>query len=137
MVKKKVSRREEKVSFPIKRIVLCSLIGGGIYFIMLFVFAFAELSMGLGIKFYMPIGLILGAFTSFLGGFTALYKVKEKAFQYGSLAGLIQAFICITVLFFINGSKGGTGIFILFAVMVAASVAGAVVSANMKVRNKY
>lgn len=137
MAKKKVSRREESSAFPIKRLVLCSLIGSGLYFIMLFVFAFAELTMGLGLKFYMPLGLALGVMSAFLSGFAALHKIKEKAFQYGSLTGLIQAFVCCVILFILNGAKGGVGVFILFAATVVSAAAGAVVSANMKVRNKF
>ena len=137
MAEKKVSRRGEAQEFPIKRSLLCGVISSGLFFVLIFLFAFAELSIGLGVRFYMPIGLILGALTAFAGGFAVLRKIREKAFQYGSLTGFLQAFICGVILFIINGLKGGTGIFIMFAVLVASSVIGAVVSANMKVRNRY
>lgn len=137
MAKKKVSRREETSAFPIKRLALCSLIGSGLYFVMIFAFAFTELRVGLGVKYYMPLGLIYGVLSAFLSGFASLYKIKEKAFQYGSLTGLMQAFLCTLILFILNGVTGGTGIFIQFLVMIVSAVLGAVVSANMKVKNKY
>lgn len=137
MAKKKVSRREETPAFPIKRLALCSLIGSGLYFVMIFAFAFTELRVGLGVKYYMPLGIIYAALSAFLSGFASLYSIKEKAFQYGSLTGLMQAFVCTVILFIINGVTGGTGIFVQFLVMALSSVLGAVVSANMKVKNKY
>lgn len=137
MAEKKVSRRGEASGFPIKRLVLCSVISSGIYFILLFIFACAELSMGLGTKFYMPCGLVMSAVTAFLGGFAALRKIREKAFQFGALTGFVQAFICGVILFAVNSFNGGTGIFITFAVMIAFSVAGAVVSANLRIKNRF
>ncbi len=137
MAKKKVSRREETSAFPIKRLALCSLIGSGLYFVMIFAFAFTELRVGLGVKYYMPLGIVYGVMSAFLSGFASLYNIKEKAFQYGSLTGLMQAFLCTVILFVLNGATGGTGVFVQFAVMVVSAVLGGVVSANLKVRNKY
>ena len=136
MSDKKISRNKTS-DFPIKRIVLSSLSGAGFYFIFLVLFAVAVLKIGLGNGMFMPFGLINAALTSFLSGFAALFKIKEKAFQYGSLTGLFQALICMTVLFILNGANGGNGLFIQFGIMVAFALIGAVVSANLKVKNRF
>lgn len=136
MLNKKISRNQPQ-GFPIKRIVISAVTGAGIYFVFLVLFALAALNTGLGNGMYMPFGLINAALTSFLSGFAALFKIKEKAFQFGSLTGLIQGLLCMTVLFVLNGANGGNGLFIQFAVMIAFALIGAVVSANLKVKNRF
>lgn len=136
MSNKKISRNQPQ-GFPIKRIVISAVTGTGIYFVFLVLFALAALKMGLGNGMYMPFGLINAALTSFLSGFAALFKIKEKAFQFGSLTGLIQGLLCMTVLFVLNGANGGNGLFIQFAIMIAFALIGAVVSANLKVKNRF
>lgn len=133
----KSSRKDEKLGSPINKIIIASVIGSVLYFAMLAVFAAAALKKGMEASSYMPVGLVLGAVSGFLSGFTAVRPIKEKGALYGALTGFIQSLINSIVLFIVNGGAAGTGIFILAAIVIILAAVGGIAAVNLKIKKKY
>lgn len=130
-------RDEKKQSSPYIKILIGSLTGGALFFILIAFAAVAALKSGFSSSAYMPLGIALGALSAFAGGFIAVRPVKQRGAPYGALTGILQAIICAVVLFIANGYKAGNGIFILSAVMILCSVLGGIVAVNLKIKKKY
>lgn len=133
----KKSRRDEKKTSPISKIIMGAVLGSVLYFVLLAVFASFALKSNVSMSSYMPAGMVLGALTAFIGGFAAVKPLKEKGVVYGALTGLVQALICSIVLFIVNSAVAGTGIFILMAVIIAAAAGGGITAVNLKPKKKY
>ena len=136
--KSKTSRRDEKQqSSPYIKILIGSLTGGVLFFILVAFAAAAALKSGFSSSLYMPLGIVLGALSAFAGGFIAVRPIKQRGAPYGALTGILQALICAVVLFVANGYKAGNGIFILSAVMILCSALGGIAAVNLKIKKKY
>ena len=135
---KRTSRREEKSkNVPIKRVGICSVIGAALYFVEIIAFSAAELHLALGAGAYLPAGLIAAFVSSFIAGFVALIKDKQKALPLGAFAGALQAVICDVVLVVINSGAVGKGLVFNTVVSVIGAVIGAVAAANVKTKVRY
>lgn len=135
--KAKRSRREDNKVTPISKIIIGAAVGSILYFVILALFALFALKSNVGISSYMPAGMVFGALSAFIGGFTAVKPLKQKGIAYGGVTGLAQALVCSTILFVINKANAGTGIFILMALMVAAAAGGGIAAVNLKIKKKY
>lgn len=133
----KKSRRDEKKTSPISKIIIGAVLGSVLYFVLLAVFASFALKSNVSMSSYMPAGMALGVLAAFIGGFAAVKPLKEKGVVYGALTGLVQALICSIVLFIVNSAVAGTGIFILMAVIIAAAAGGGITAVNLKPKKKY
>ncbi len=136
-VKAKSARKEEKRDEPIKRILISAAAGSAVYFIIIALFAFFALKNGTQGSLYMPAGMVMGAISGFLSGFTAVRPVKEKGVPYGTLTGFIQSVINSIVLFVANKGSAGTGLFILAAIVIIMAAIGGVSAVNLKIKKKY
>ncbi len=135
--KAKRSRREDNKATPISKIIIGATVGSVLYFVVLALFALFSLKSNVSASSYMPAGMVFGALSAFVGGFTAVKPLKQKGIAYGGVTGLVQALVCSTVLFIINKANAGTGIFILMALMVSAAAGGGIAAVNMKIKKKY
>lgn len=133
----KKSRRDENKASPISKIMIGAVFGSILYFTLLAIFASFALKSNVSMSSYMPAGMVFGAITAFVGGFAAVKPIKEKGAVYGALTGLVQALICSIVIFIVNGAVAGTGIFILMALIIAASAGGGITAVNLKHKKKY
>ena len=135
---KKSSRREENgKTMPYKRIGICSVIGASIWFLEIIGFSAAELSLAIGEKFYLIVGIAAALVSGFIAGFAALIKDKKNALPCGALAGSIQALICDVMLAIINNGSVGKGLLLIAISSVIGAVSGALVAANSKSKVRY
>ncbi len=134
----KSSRSKESESLNFKNIIISSIIGLILFFLIISFFSFAVLKTDLLNKSsYMPVGLLSAAISAFISGFLSVRKTKKNGVLFGSLTGLLQALVTSLSAFFINNRNSGTGIFILIAVFVLFGAIGGVSAVNLKVRKKY
>lgn len=131
------NKKDVKGGFPLKRIMIISLIGCFLFFIFTALFSCLILKNGISSSLYMPVGMVLGAVSAVLSGFATVRPIKEKGALYGALTGFIQSLLCSVVLFVVNGGSAGTGIFILAGLMILASALGGIAAVNLKVKKKY
>lgn len=131
------NKKDVKGGFPLSGIMITSLVGCLLFFILTALFSYLVLQKGISSSLYMPVGLVLGAISAFLNGFAAVRPIKEKGVLYGALTGLIQALLCSVVLFVANGGAAGTGIFILAAIIILAAAVGGIAAVNLKIKKKY
>ncbi len=136
--KSKSSRKNEKSTSNLNKIIFASVIGTVLFFAVICLLSLIALkSNGFNSSLYMPAVLLSGALSGFMGGFTAVRPVRKNGAAYGALTGLVQAVVCSAAAFFINGNKAGSTLFILIAVIIAMGAAGGISAVNLKVRKKY
>ena len=135
-VKSKTAKKDDN-NKPIYKILIGSVIGSVLYFLLIALFSLMALKSSFDSSVYMPAGIVLGGLSAFLGGFITVKPIKEKGVFYGALTGLIQALICASVLFIVNNATAGTGIFILIAVILLCGALGGVAAVNIKKKIKY
>lgn len=134
----KSSRSKESDSLNYKNILIGSVLGSVLFFVLISLFSLMLLkSEILSASFYMSSGLISGAVSGFIGGFAAVRPVKKNGAAAGAISGLVQALICSAAVFFINDNNSGTGIFILMGLIIAASAAGGISAVNLKIKKRY
>ncbi len=134
--KKRASRGEDNSAFPLKSIIIGSVIGVVLFVVLLTVASAAVLSADIGKNLYQVIGLAAGALASFAGGFAAVRPVHKNGVPYGALAGIIQAIIVSIISFAANSASAGTKLFLLMGLMVLCSAAGGIAAVNLKRRRK-
>lgn len=134
---KKSSRREETKSLPVKRIGICSIIGAALYFLEIIAFSAAELKLSFGADTYFYVGIAAAFVASFIAGFSALIKQKNKALPCGAATGAIQAVISDIILAVMNKGSVGKGMLIVAVVSVIGAAIGGIVAANIKPKVKY
>lgn len=132
---KGLSRGNRKSSNYIK-LALCGLAGSGLFFLLLSLFSFVTLKMGLSDSLFMPMGLVSGVISGFFSGYTAVRPVMQKGLLFGALSGLICVLICGTLAFAVNGGKAGSGLIILSALILASSAAGGIAAVSAKPKRK-
>ena len=71
------------------------------------------------------------------GGFFSVRPIKEKGAIYGALSGAIISVLVTTVLFLINNSSAGSGIFIVMGLILAGGIVGGITAVNLKTKKKY
>ena len=136
--KPKSSRSKDNNTSNYKMLIFGAVAGIVLFFAFVSLFALILLKTDIfSDSFYMPAGLISGALSSFIAGFTAVRSVKKNGVVNGALCGLIQALICSVAVFFINGNNSGSGIFILMAVIIALGALGGISAVNLKVKKRY
>ena len=134
----KSSRSKESDSLNYKNILIGSVLGSVLFFVLISLFSLMLLKSEIvSASFYMSSGLISGAVSAFIGGFAAVRPVKKNGAVAGALAGFIQALICSAAVFFINDNNSGTSIFILMGLIIAFSVAGGISAVNLKIKKRY
>ena len=132
------SRSKENGSSVYKKIIIGSLSGTVIFFILLFLFSCIALKSDVfPMSAYMPLGLVSAAISSLGGGFITVRPDKKNGMLLGALTGLVQALVSSAAMFFINERNSGTGIFILMAVIILFGAIGGMAAVNLKVRKKY
>ncbi len=134
----KNSRSKDNKSTDYSKIVIGSVIGTVLFFVMIALFSFAALKSDVfSQSAYMPLGLFSAFISSFIGGFITVRPIKKNGALLGVLTGIIQALVSAAAVFFINERNSGTGIFILIAVFAVAGAIGGISAVNLKVRKKY
>ena len=135
---KKSSRREETgKTMPYKRIGICSVVGAALWFLEIIAFSAAELSLSMGEKFYLIVGIAAALVSGLIAGFAALIKDKKNALPCGALAGSAQALICDIMLVIINNGSVGKGLLLIAVSSVIGAIFGALVAANSKSKVRY
>lgn len=136
--KSKSSRSKEKDTSTLNKILIGSVIGTVFFFGIISLFSILILKTdAFSSSLYMPMGLVSGALSAFTGGFITVRPVRKNGAGYGALTGFIQALISSAAVFFINGNKVGTGLFILMAVIIASGSLGGISAVNLKVKKRY
>ena len=116
---------------------MCNVFSAILYFTIIAVFTLAALKSDFPTSVYMFAGYFAGIISGFINGFIIAKITKEKGALCGLINGLIQAFLCVIVLFFANGGVFGKGMLILSGLIIAFSSVGGAVSVNMKIKKKY
>lgn len=127
----------KNINKPYINLLIYGIIAAALFYALMALFAYFSLKNGFSKGMYIPSGLVCGFVTGFLCGFASLRPIKQKGALYGLFSGLVHAFISCFILLAVNGASAGKGIFILFGVIVASSVAGGISSVNLKPRKKY
>lgn len=136
--KSKNSRSKENNSTDYSKIIIGSVIGAVLFFVLIALFSAAALRTDLFPQsVYIPFGLLSAAVSSIIGGIITVRPLKKNGALLGALTGLVQALISSAAVFFINERNSGTGIFILMAVFVVFGAIGGISAVNLKVRKKY
>ena len=136
--KSKNSRSKENNSTDYSKIIIGSVIGAVLFFVLIALFSVAALRTDLFPQsVYIPFGLLSAAVSSIIGGIITVRPLKKNGALLGALTGLVQALISSAAVFFINERNSGTGIFILMAVFVVFGAIGGISAVNLKVRKKY
>lgn len=136
MQNKKSVREYEKNEALFKRIVICSFVGAFIYFVILILFSYAELKMSFGAGTYFTAGIIAALLSSLIAGFICVIKTKKNVVFSGAVSGALIGFISDIILFVIS-RESGLGLLYVFLSSLAGGIAGAVIAANVRIKNKY
>ena len=118
-------------------IAVGSAVGAVLYFLLIAAYAFVSLKTGVNAATYMPAGVFMGALSGMTGGFVAAKFIRQKGIVCGASSGMIASVLCSSVIFFMNGNKAGTGLFILIAAMLLGGAAGGVAAMNLHDKKKY
>ncbi len=135
--KTKSKRREDKSDNFLLKIFIGVLIGCIVFFVGTALYAMLSLKIGGEESYYKVIGWIIGFFSGASAGFASVRTIKEKGVLFGGVTGLLVSVIIASVLFIVNNSSAGRGIFILMPLMVAGGIAGGITAVNLKIKKKY
>ena len=127
--KNKSTRRNEESGNNYVRILIGSAVSAVIFFVLLAMFALFSV--------YVPAGIAFALLSGLAGGFATVRPIKQKGVPYGALSGFIASLFCSAVLFIVNGSKAGSGLFVLAGIMILGGAAGGIGAVNLKVKKKY
>lgn len=135
--KQRSTRKDDSSKNLAAKIAVGTAVSVILYFILIAFYALTAFKTGLNSSLYMPIGIVLGALSGLVGGFVAVRPVMQKGLALGALTGVISAIVSSAVMFAVNGSKAGNGIFIFIAAMLLDGTAGGVAAMNLKIKKKY
>lgn len=135
--KNKSTRRNEESGNNYVRILIGSAVSAVIFFVLLALFALFSLKNGTNGSVYVPAGIAFALLSGLAGGFATVRPIKQKGVPYGALSGFIASLFCSAVLFIVNGSKAGSGLFVLAGIMILGGAAGGIGAVNLKVKKKY
>ncbi len=135
--KQRATKKDDKSVNSASKIAVGAAVVAVMFFVMIAVYALVALKTGSGSSMYMPVGALIGALSGLIGGFVAAKLIAQKGIVFGALSAFISAILCSAVMFFVNGNKSGTGIFIFMAAMILGGALGGVAAMNMKIKKKY
>lgn len=138
MSSKNIKRHgEDSKSVPINKIVIGSIWGIIAFFVFIALYALFSLKTGGETSLYKPAGWFFGFLSGFIGGFVSVRPVKQKGAIYGAVSGSAISLLVAIVLFFINNSSAGSGVFVLMGLILAGGIAGGITAVNLKFKKKY
>ncbi len=135
-IKKSFVKNKAKGNKYIK-LIFSGLAGLGIYFLLMFLFSFVSLKLGIGETFFMPFGLFCAIAGGLFSGYSSARPLMQKGLLYGMIGGLICLFLCSVILFAVNGGTAGSGIIINSAVILISSAVGGILAVGSKPKRKY
>ncbi len=136
MTKNKV-RREDKKENILLNITVGGLLGFVLFILFIILFAFVELKIGLGEKFYFPFLILVGSISGLMNGYVAVRPSKRCALPFGAASGCIESLLCLLVLLVSNKAFVGINSFVFLLIIVVFSAVGGVIAANLRLRKKY
>ena len=128
---------EDSKSVPINKIIIGSFFGFLAFFVFIAIYTLFSLKTGGEMSLYKPAGWVFGFLSGFIGGFVSVRPVKQKGAIYGAVSGVAISLLVATVLFFINNSSAGSGVFVLMGLILAGGIAGGITAVNLKFKKKY
>ena len=130
-------KKDDNDSLNIKNIFIGTVLGMVMFFGLTSLYTLLYLENSGNASMFKPIGIIFGFLGASLGGFITARPIRKKGAIFGGITGATVALTLSVVLFFVNNSSAGMGIFIFMGVTLLGGIIGGITAVNLKIKKKY